>query len=58
MKILKNKLSADKSEVTKVEDSAGQIVNDRTEILKIIKNFYENLYDSSNDKSALIFSRK
>lgn len=45
-KVLKSKLSTGKREIFKLCDKDGEITNNRTEILKISRNFYEDLYKS------------
>ncbi|XP_029658895.1 uncharacterized protein LOC115232884 [Formica exsecta] len=44
MKVLRNKLAIEKTEITKLENTNGQITTNKQEILEIVKDFYSNLY--------------
>lgn len=52
MRVLHNKMSKGKSEITKLEDERGQITSNREEMLKIVEYFYTKLYRSPNQAKA------
>lgn len=51
MKVLRNKLSLGKKEITKLETTAdGKVITNRIDILKTIENFYANLYSNKEHR--------
>lgn len=47
MKVLRSKLATGKTQIIKMKNQQGTIVSDKGEILKIIEDFYTNLYTST-----------
>ncbi|KAI5634523.1 hypothetical protein NE865_12750 [Phthorimaea operculella] len=45
-KVFRKKLNKDKMEINKLTDSAGNIVTDRDRIIRLVEEFYGNLYTS------------
>src|ERR1700744_526935 len=52
MKVLRSKLMTAKKEIFKLRDKTGTIQSDRSKILNIAKDFYEDLYTSVRPKQT------